>query len=167
MQQKEVMFKYVLQSVREELDDHLETINNNTVEIESNNELLHQIMLRIEKISERMDSMALYLKRKDPKFTDDNLIDIKPLTKREKEVFCAIYELNAAMPSVSYRDLAKQLNMPVSLVQGYISALIGKGIPITKQYAHRTAYLSLKPQFQRLQAKKNIVGVDAKLTAWL
>lgn len=163
---KEVELGFVLQSIREELDDHRDAINNNTDEIEGNHELVYQVLSQLDKLSERIDSMAMYLKKKDAAFTDDNLVEIKPLTKREKEVFSALYELNLGLPAVSYRDLAKQLAMPVSLVQSYVTALIEKGVPVEKRFSHRTVYLSLRSSFQRLQAKNNIVGVDAKLTAW-
>lgn len=157
---------YVLKSIREELDDHRDAINHNTDEIGGNHEIMYQMMAQLDKMSERIDSMALYLKRKDSNFKDDNLVDIKPLTRREKEVFMALYELTQSQPAVSFRDLSNLMEMPIGSVQGYICALIEKGVPVEKTVSHRTVYLSLKKSFARLQAKNNIMGVDAKLTAW-
>ena len=163
---KEIEMDFVLKAIREELDDHRDTINNNTDEIGGNHEMMYQVMAQLDKMSERIDSMALYLKRKDSSFKDDNLVEIKPLTKREKEVFAALYELTQSQPVVSYRDLAKHMSMPITNVPGYVCALIDKGVPVQKTISHRTMYLSLKRSFARLQAKNNIMGVDAKLTAF-
>jgi len=163
---KEVEMDYVLKSIREELDDHRDAINHNTDEIGGNHEIMYQMMAQLDKMSERIDSMALYLKRKDSNFKDDNLVDIKPLTRREKEVFVALYELTQSQPAVSYRDLAKSMGLPVSNISGYVCTLIEKGVPVEKTMSKGTMFLGLKKSFARLQAKNNIMGVDAKLTAF-
>ena len=166
LEEVKVEMDFVLKAIREELDDHRDSINNNTDEIGGNHEMIYQVMAQLDKISERIDSMALYLKRKDSNFSDDNLVDIKPLTRREKEVFVALYELTQSQPAVSYRDLSNRMEMPIGSVQGYVCALMEKGVPVEKTVSHRTMYLSLKRSFARIQAKNNIMGVDAKLTAW-
>ncbi len=153
--------------VREELDDHLEAINDATNEIQSNNEMLLQVMERMEKMAERVDAIAWYLKRKDQSFSDDNVCDVEPLTKREKDVFSALYELNATNAGVTYKDIARRLGMTQALVQSYITALIDKGVPVEKRYVNKEARVALRPAFMTLQAKTNIVGVDSKLTAWM
>jgi len=157
----------VLRGIKEAFDDHLESINNNTNEIESNHEILNQLICKLDKLTERVDSMALYLHKKDLKFKDTSIIEIAPLTRREKEVFQALYELVQGLPHVSYKQLAKKIGMTISLVQNYITSLIEKGVPIEKRYVSRQAFITLQPKFQRLQAKNNVVGLNAKLSAWM
>ena len=162
-----VEVQYIMQQIREELDDHRDSINSNTDEIESSNEYIHQLMSQMDKINERIDAIALYLKKQDTHFSDENVFDIKPLTKKEKEIFSTIYELLQTQSEVSYKDIARKQVMALSVVPNYISALIEKGVPFIKQVKGRNVTISLKKTFCQQQAKQNIVGVNSKLTAWM
>ena len=65
---------------------------------------------------------------------DDNVYDIRPLTKREKQVFQSIYELLQTKSEISYKDIARKQVMALSVVPSYIAALIEKGIPLRKGF---------------------------------
>lgn len=141
-----------LTSTREEFEDHLEAINENTNEIQSNYEFLCDLDSKIEKLNERIDKIQFLLEGKK-----DNSYEIMPLTKREQEIFLVLYTSDNFL---SYSDIAKRTTLTFSLVQAYISNIIAKGIPIMKKYIDNKAFLYLDPAFKARQAKENLVKID-------
>lgn len=155
--------KVVLSSVREQLDDHLTAINENTNEIASNFEALCEINEKLEKLFERLERVESFLSisQSAPVFA------VKPLSSREKELFMALYSLLEAVPYVGYQQLARKLCWTEPLVASYITNLIAKGMPVQKRFINNKVVLSLDPRFRDLQARKNILKVDARLTQWI
>src|SRR3972149_3298837 len=79
--------------IREEFQDHLEAINENTTEIQSNFAYLCEVDNKIAKLNDRIDDIYNVLSKmtgkkmkKMPCFDD-----IDPLTEMEKNVFLNIY----------------------------------------------------------------------------
>jgi len=162
----EVVFKTrlggVIEAFREELDDHREGINENTTEIEANHEFLQELSGRIDKLAERLDELTLLAKGKNAQ----EKAKVEPLTKREKDVFQAIYAIGADVPFTTYRDIARNLCITESLAAQFVTNIIEKGVLIVKRYSEGRAYINLEPKFREQQAKKNVVGVNALLTYW-
>lgn len=162
----EKSFKFEIQevfsSIREQLDDHLISINENTNEIHSNFEALCELNNKVEKLGERLDKIeaSLFGHQTQPVFK------VKPLSKKEKELFLALYTLLESRQHVTYRDLSRIVCWPEALVASYITMLIAKGVPIQKRFLDKKAILSLDKHFKQLQAKKNILGIDTRLTHW-
>jgi len=146
-----------LSSIRDEFEDHLEAINENTNEIQSNYEFLCELDSRIEKLNEKIDKIQFLLEGKR-----EINYEIMPLTRREQEIFLVLYTSNDFL---SYSDIAKKTTLTFSLVQAYISNIIAKGIPILKKYINNKVLLYLEPAFKSTQAKENLVQVDVKTAA--
>ncbi len=155
--------KSILASVKEQLEDHLSAINENTNEIQSNFEALCELNNKMEKLAERIDKIesCLFVAKQEPVF------DIKPLTKKEKELFLALYTLLETRPHATYEDIARKLCWTDALVASYVTMLIAKRVPIKKQFVNKKAILFLDSQFKQLQAKNNILGIDTRLTYWM
>lgn len=152
------------EDIREELDEHLEAINNNTNEIQSNFEYIGELDKKIEKLSEKMDEILLFLRGKP----EEKVFEIKPLSKREKQVFQAFYTLLHDHPEgVTYVQIAHKLEMSTGLVTNFITNLLEKGIPLKKIYHNNNVHLLLEKEFSELQAKKNILGLNTLLSAWV
>ncbi len=153
----------VLDCINEEIDDHRLAINENTSELAATNEFLNEINSRLDVLCVRVDELALLVKgAKEEK----NFV-FKSLSSREKEVFQAIYSLTELQPAVSYEQLASNLLFEKSAVVSLVTAMIQKGIPVLKKHDSNLVFLKLDPDFRSLQAKRNIVGLDAPLTAWI
>lgn len=152
----------VLHDIGEELDDHRQTINENTVELQSSYEEIQNLHSKIDKLSERIDELVLLVKGKS------NAIEfsIKPLTKREKDVFFALYTLSEIKTFVTYKEIARKTALNESLVSSYILNIREKGIPIEKRMQGNLVLLRLDPVFRQEQAKKNLVGLNTLLTYW-
>jgi len=147
--------KKSLTSIQNEFEDHLESINENTNEIQSNYEFLCELDSKIEKLNERIDKIQFLLEGKK-----DSNYEIMPLTKREQEIFVVLYTSNDFL---SYSDIAKKTTLTFSLVQAYISNIIAKGVPILKKYINNKVFLYLDPVFRNVQAKENLVEIDGSV----
>jgi len=143
--------------IKDEFDDHRETINQNTNEIQANYEYLCRIDSKIDKLNERIDEITLFLKPE----TERKRYNVSPLTRREKEVFLAVY---ASDEAVGYVDIAKRTALTENLVICYISNLVTKGIPILKKYTNDSVKLSIDNEFKEYQMKENIIGIDEDLS---
>lgn len=155
-------FGFVLQQFREELDDHRDAINENTVELQSNYELFRELNSRIEKLSERFDELYLLVKgkREPQKFI------ISPLTQKEKTVFSALYSATQNGVSASYMQIARMVSFPEQLVSSYVASMLEKGVPIVKTFSGGTVFLFLDADFRQEQTKKNILDIETPLTYW-
>lgn len=158
--------KAAFKSIKEEFEDHLESINDNTNEIQSNYEYICKLDSRLDKVEEKLEEFALFLKqlsRENKEISQKIEFKITPLTEKEKEVFLALYILEEAAP-VSYKALAQKLAISEALVQNYTGNLIEKGIPIIKKYINNETFLKLNLDFRQLQTKENIVGINIEIS---
>ena len=93
---------------------------------------------------------------KKPKF------EPKPLTNNEQDVFLVLYTLEEKKGAVTYTDICKRTGLSKDLVASYITRMIEKNVPIIKRYVNKEPHLRLDPQFKRLQAKENILGLSQR-----
>lgn len=152
------------QQIREELDEHLDAINENTNEIQGNFEYIKKLDKKVEFLSEKMDEILFLLKgeQKEKSFT------IKKLSKREKQVFQALYSLlHDQNNAITYAQIARSIGVSSSVAATFITNLIEKGVPVCKNYHNGVVQLSLDEEFRLLQAKNNILGLNTLLSAWI
>lgn len=149
-----------LNSVKNELDDHLEAINENTSEIQTSYECINEINGKMEKLAERVEAIEIFLQRYSNFSFTEKSFDVKPLTRTEQNVFLVIYALEDEKGVVSYTDICKKTGLPGYLVDDYIARLVEKGVPLLKKYVNNLPFVRLNPEFKRLQAKENILMID-------
>ena len=152
--------KKALKSIKNELDGHLEAINGNTSEIQTSYECMNEINDKLEKLTERIESIEIFLQQHANFNAIEKTFDIKPLTKTEQHVFLVIYALEDEKGLVSYTDIIKKTGFPGYIVSEYIARLVEKGIPLMKKYMNNIPYIRLNPEFKRIQAKENILCID-------
>lgn len=144
-----------------EFEEHLQAINENTSEIQSNYEYLSDIDNKMDKLAERLDKIQLFLQSNTNFFVEsDKAFNVKPLTRTEKEIFMVVYALENETGVVSYRDISLKTGLTESLISNYIATLIEKGIPIRKKYINSCPFLKLDEDFKTLQAKENFLMID-------
>lgn len=151
--------KEILKQVREEFDEHLDAINDNTNEIQTNYEFLCRLEAKVEKLNERLDEIQILL---NPNHEKQKNVLVQTLTKHEKEVFLVLYE--AGENFVTYLEIGKHLGLTEDLVREYVMNLIAKGIPIVKRYVNNKAYIKVDTEFRNLQTKENIVEIQPTIT---
>ncbi|MFH0868254.1 MAG: hypothetical protein V1831_02990 [Candidatus Woesearchaeota archaeon] len=152
--------KEALKSIKSELDEHLDAVNENTSEIQTSYECINEINDKAEKLAERIESIEIFLQQYSAFNAVEKSFDIKPLTKKEQYVFLVIYALEDEKGLVSYGDIIRKTDFPGYVVNEYIARLVEKGIPLMKKYINNLPYIKLNPEFKRLQAKENILCID-------
>jgi len=148
--------KEAFKKVKSEMNDHLDAINENTNEINSNSEYMMQLEMMINKLNERIDDIEVKLSHLSGKKTmsSEDFKDIV-LNTKEKEIFLYLYEVKGDL--ADYRKIARHLGYTEESIRKYIASLIDKGIPIIKKYFDNKVYLILDSDFRNLQAKENII----------
>jgi len=157
--------KGAFNQINEEFHDHLDAINDNTNEIQSNYEYMCELDSKIDKLGERMDEIVMLLRQNNVGLLDEKpTYNIQPLNNKEKEIFMTLYTMEAEFGEISYIDLSRKLAIPSSLVQAYVTNIFGKGVPIQKRFKHDKVYLTIDPEFRDYQARENIVGISEVIT---
>lgn len=153
----------ILESMREELDDHRAAINENTNELQANHEYIGSVEEKLDKLHARIEELFLLIQGKSAETT----VQIQPLTKREQEVFQALYIVGEGIPFVSYKQLGRKLGASEAVVSGFVTNLIEKGVPILKKYDDGHAFVQLEQKFRQKQAKEVVIGLNSLLSHWL
>ena len=154
--------KKALSDVREEFEDHLTAINENTNEIQSSHQYIAELDTKLEKLNQRLERIELFLqKERGLEVEKKPVFNIKPLTKREKEIFLILYT-SEEKKALTYLDIARATALTEDIVSSYITSIMRKGVPIIKKYINSKAYLKLDPVFKALQAKENILKIEQK-----
>ncbi|MBW2989221.1 hypothetical protein KY358_02775 [Candidatus Woesearchaeota archaeon] len=148
--------------VRDEFEDHLTAINQNTSEIQANYELICNIDQKLNKISERLDKLDLFLQKHGMDVEEKQQFKPISLTRREQEIFLVLYTLEEVKGPVTYLDIARKVCLPEDIVSSYVSNMVRKGIPILKRYKANEAHLTLNKQFKARQAKENILQIEQR-----
>lgn len=147
--------------VRHEFEEHLQAINENTNEISASYEFICRIEKKLDKLSERVDNVQMYLESNSGIPVTKNIdFDVKKLNGREQEVFLVIYTLEEEKGSLTYADIANKLGISEGLAGSYVTSIIEKGVPIIKRYVNSKPYIKLDPEFKTLQAKENILQLS-------
>lgn len=153
----------VLDNVQEELDDHLQSINENTTELQSNYGCILELERKMNAIMERLDALEWVVRGKQHKKHEP----LRNISGKEIVVFRAIYQLGMIHPFVTYREIARKAGLTDGIVASLVTSLIEKGVPILKRYEGSLVFLKLEEAFRDEQAKRNLVGLDAPLSGWL
>jgi hypothetical protein len=155
-----ITVKNSLKLIKEELDDHLISINENTSEIEMNYSYLIEMDQRLKFLEKKIDSIISILAQLTNQQPDKKIKKIK-ITENEQELFLLFYQSQRA---IDYEHIGKSMKKSESYVRGCISSLIEKGVPIKKHVINRKVYFVLDSAFKELQAKKGIVNIVKTLT---
>lgn len=154
---KEDIEKQII-AIREELEEHLDTINANTSEMDFIHEHLSQIDSKLDKINERLDEIQMHTGMSDkPEFKQSEKIS---LTLREQEVFLALYTANHFQ---TYQAVCRRLGLSEEHVKKYIRNMIAKGIPIIEKHSKEELFVALDPIFKDLQAKEKVVMLNQSI----
>lgn len=155
------MLRSEFTKIKHEFEEHLQAINENTNEIAANYEYTLELEKKLDKISERIDQIQMYLEsNSNIEIRKNRHFDVQKLNRREQEVFLVIYTLEDEKGGLTYEDIAKNLNISEHLASNYVISLIEKGVPILKRYINSKPYLRLDPEFKTLQAKENILQLS-------
>lgn len=161
--------KRAFNAIKEEFEDHLNAINENTGEIQANYEFMCRLDSKIDKLNEKIEEMQFFMKNVTEE--DDDKQELQKsllyknifLTNKEKEVFLAIYTLAEEKGPILYSSIAKRIGISEFVAREYVTNLIEKGIPIMKKYVKNEVYIDIEKNFKHIQAKENIIGISENM----
>lgn len=148
---KTIMDATIIESLREELDEHLDAINSNTSEIQASYDYIAEVESKVDKLNEKMDKILRMLEQTESKSSID------PLTLREQEVFLALY---TDVQFMTVSQVAKKIMLTDSQVNVLIDSIIAKGVPILKRFEGEKVCLQIEPGFRSRQTKENILQIS-------
>lgn len=157
------MHKNLTQSfskIKEEMEDHLGSINENTQEIQETQEILNNINYKIEKLQERIDEIQLIFSHVKP----EQNISIN-LNINEQKLFLFLYTYEKGFLSI--KSISERLNFSEKFIEELLLTLKDKGIPIIEQRIDETdekLFYKLDEVFRTRQAKENIIQIDSAVT---
>lgn len=143
--------------VKEELDEHLEAINDNTTEIQSSYEHLIELEAKVDKLNEKMEQILMHLEGK--KESVEERFVVQPLTLREQEVFAQLYLLDSHN-YLSYLDISHRIGLPIDMIKALVQTMTNKGVHVMKRYVDDILVLQLDPEFRQYQAKTNALQIN-------
>jgi DNA-directed RNA polymerase specialized sigma subunit len=139
------------EAIRSALEEHLSAINENTSEIQALFDYLHEMDVKIEKISQRLDKIQINNSHTCIKQS------IQPLSQQEKKVFLTLYTQESPL---SFSDISKRSHLQTSVVCDCVSSLVRKGIPLQRSHFNNHMFIKIDPNFKELQAKENIINLS-------
>lgn len=155
MSQVEQGIRLAFNKVRDELDDHLDTINSNSEEIKSLYGFLIGLEQKIDKLADHIDELRT---------SQTSTKQYPRLTLREQETFLLIYTQNEP---VSLAYLVEQLGFTEETILTLLHQLMDKNIPLLEQKSEDKRFYSLELRFKELQAKQNIVHIDEQVSRFV
>ncbi len=161
--------KRAFNAIKEEFEDHLNAINENTGEIQANYEFMCRLDSKIDKLNEKIEEIQFFMKNVTEE--DDDKQELQKsllyknifLTNKEKEVFLAIYTLAEEKGPILYNSIAKRIGISEFVAREYVTNLIEKGVPIIKKYIESEVYIDIEKNFKHVQAKENIIGISENM----
>ncbi len=144
-------------SIREELDEHMQSINGNTEEIDVQNHFICELDNRMTKIEERMDEVQFLLRQLVTKAR----LSVE-LTKDEQRVFLILYTHEKFMKA---ERVADKSYLSQQTVADCLTSMMDKGLPIEREVLEGEVYVRMNDDFKLRQAKEQIIRIDPDVTS--
>ncbi len=157
--------KIVFSKIKEELEDHLESINQNTLEIHSNYEYISLLNNKIDKLAERIAMIELRLKdlgvqEKKEKIQEKKVENVF-LTREEEELLALLLDSKRKKSLLSYDIIAEKLNVSKNYATELINNLLEKKIPIEKKYFDEKIFIEIHNSFlKNNDIEYNFITID-------
>jgi biotin operon repressor len=138
-------------AIKEEMDDHLTSINENTDETQIQSERVNELENKFEKLQEQIEEMHLLI---------SNMASQKEFTlsDSEKSVFMVLYAVEQT--PLSFADISMRTGLTELTVKAHIFSMINKGIPILERQIDGSSFFRLDKKFKEIQAKENILKIE-------
>jgi len=134
----ETKIKNSFAAVKEEMEDHLVAINENTDELKSHSAFLEEITGKMEKLNERIDDLQMLM-----------IQVTKPsLSENEQRVLEILSQFSSPL---SCADIAMRLNLTELTVKAHLFSMICKGIPIKEKIIESQPYFLIEKKFREKQ----------------
>lgn len=143
--------------LRDDVEEHFESINGNTREIEIQNNFICEIDNRITKMEEKMDEIHFIMKQ----MVNRSKLSVE-LSKDEQRVFLILYTHDKFVKSSRISDKAF---LDKEVVDDALVSMMDKGLPIERDILNGEACYRMENSFKLRQAKDEIIQIDSDVTS--
>lgn len=138
--------------IKEEFEDHLNAINENTQEIGSHYESISELNRKIEKLNERMDQVSAMARE----FAQErNSISLDP---DEQRMFLTLYLNEEGF--ISFDEIVERTHFNPEHARNLITSMLDKGVRMVREINEGNLYLKMNPYFKARQLRENIVKIN-------
>lgn len=142
-----------INNLKKLLQEHFNSINDNTAEIQSLFDYIRELEIKLDKMTQRLDKIQLNQSQEPPVARPSVL----SLNQTEKKIFLILYTEEIPL---SYQEIAIRTSLPLTIMPECISSLISKGIPFQRSFFNNQLFFKLDPLFKEKQAKENIINLS-------
>ena len=146
-----------LTSLKEDVQDHFESINANSREIDINNDYICEIDNRLTKMEEKMDELHFLLKQ----LVNKAKLSVE-LSKDEQRVFLILYTHDKFLKTSKICDKSA---IEQEAVKEALDSMMDKGVPIERDILNGEACYRMDNEFKIRQAKEEIIQIDSDVTS--
>jgi hypothetical protein len=142
--------------IKVERDEHLESINQLTSELQSAFEYIIDLEKKYEKLKEITDELMIF--KNSLLLNDKSHFSNISLTLDEQKLFLIMYVYGEKEP-LSWDSMKKRLDVSDETLGYLLSSLLDKKIPITREKISSEWYFNVDPRFRELQSKEKIIQI--------
>ena len=146
-----------LTKLQQDLDDHFESINGNTREIDIQNNFICEIDNRLTKLEEKMDEIHFIMKQ----MVNRSKLSVE-LTKDEQRVFLILYTHDKFVKS---SRICEKSFLDKEVVDDALVSMMDKGLPIERDILNGEACYRMDNEFKLRQAKEEVIQIDSDVTS--
>ena len=153
--------KDAFRKIKEERDEHLESINQLTSELQTAFDYISELDHKYDKLKEITDELQIFMNSMllNDKVHFSNI----SLTLEEQKLFLSLYVFGEKEP-LSWNNIKKRLDLNDVSLRLLISSLLDKKIPITKEKISDEWYFNLDPRFRELQTKEQLIKIHESVS---
>lgn len=158
---REKKLRDAFQKVKEERDEHLESINALTNEVQTAFEYISDLEHKYEKLKEVTDELQMF--KNSTLMSDKSHFSNISLTLDEQKVFLALYVFGEKEP-LSWRLMKLKVGVEDVQLKSILSSLLDKKIPITKEQIGTVWYFNIDSRFRELQTREKIITIHESVS---
>ena len=146
--------RVVFSKIKEEFEDHLESINQNTIEIQSSFDYLSRLAGSVEKIEQRLARLENRTER------TEKPAETVVLTRDEEEVYALLLDSSKQHRLLTYEHIARSIESSKTFSAHLIANLVDKGVPIVKKFSNGDVFLEIESTFIEHESTIKVVTID-------
>lgn len=147
--------------IKEERDEHLESINQLTSELQTAFEYISELENKHDKLKENIDELMIF--KNSILLNDKSHFSNIVLSLEEQKLFQTLYVFGEKEP-LSWNFIIKKLDLNDTSFKLLLSSLLDKRIPITKEKIGNEWYFNIDPRFRDMQTKEQLIKIHESVS---
>ncbi len=157
----EKKLRSAFKKISEERDEHRESINELTIELQSAFEYISDLENKYDKLKEIIDDVLMF--KNSLLLNDKSHFSNIVLSLEEQKLFLVLYVFGEKEP-LSFKFISKKLFIEQNVIKALLSSLLDKKIAITRERIGQEWYFNIDSRFRELQTKENVIKIHESVS---